>query len=224
MTIGAGGAGGTAKTSGAPSTGGRGGITSFGESNFQSTVDTRGQPSEFNSGVYYYGAARTFGVDTVAAGSALAPVNSTSEYAIMLGGIGGFSVGNTTGYISGGDSGLVGAGGGSGGGISDANATSIGGKGGKRFAFNGQVNLGENNRYITFGNGASAGTAGGGAGGTALSSGGGGGGSRIGGAGGAGGAGDIGCGGGGGGVSQSGGTSGVGGAGGGGRVRVWVIG
>jgi hypothetical protein len=228
VTIGAGGAGGTARTTnGSQTIGARGGLTSFGASNFVSTLGhPAGFPFIYGTSAAPYIANATFGANNVASGSALAVVEDVGnfDWAWLIGGC-GQPQGNTTGYRSGSDSGLVGAGGASGAGISATPTASAGGNGGKRYGVaQGEVNLGENSRYLTFGNGAAGGTAGGGAGGTATGSGGGGGGSSTTGAGGAGGAGDFGCGGGGGGASLSPNASGAGGAGGGARVRVWVIG
>ncbi len=230
VTIGAGGAGGTARTTnGSPPVGGFGGMTSFGSSNFTASFHDTGYtavPFIYNTGIYNYELLGTNGTNNVASGTVSARKETVSNFTFInvLGGMGARQ-GNTTGFVSGQDSGLVGAGGGGGGGIASG-VRAAGGKGGKRFGVDaGNIDsTSASGVFCKFGNGATGGTANGGAGGTGTGFGGGGGGAGSATAGGAGGAGDIGCGGGGGGAALDPQNSGAGGAGGGGRVRVWVIG
>ena len=217
VTIGAGGAGGTGTTSTANSgvLGAAGGLTSFGTVNLVPPPQD-GFGSQRGPGQY----------DALSIGAVQQATRATSGTVLFDAnfnwseGAGGFADNGSSSYV-GYDSGLVGAGGGSGGPITGADATVAGAVGGKRHG------TPDGHLVVTgflVGSGATGGTAGGGAGGTATSSAGGGGGSRTNGNGGVGGAGDFGCGGGGGGAARTPYTSGAGGAGGGGRVRVWVIG
>jgi len=230
VTIGAGGAGGAGTSTGGASgaDGAFGGVTSFGSVTLARSGFAFYAPTAPVS--CYLQVRRPVGSfpGTAESGTLTAAayeVGNTTITAIVFnvaiggGGINGLTEADGRSGI---DSDLNGGGGGGGGGITTAEGTKRGGKGGKRFGFTGAHIASD--RFLTFGNGASAGTAGAGAGGTAIGSGGGGGGSSTTAAGGAGGAGNLGGGGGGGGSSRNTFTSGAGGAGGSGRVRVWVIG
>jgi len=236
VTVGAGGAGGTgtASTGGDGGAGAAGGLTSLAGTN--GTAEFPGAPSFRTLSYFYSDASRPQGVGytyptgtlptTSVAGTVQAVTAMGGAHEAHRGGAGA-SDNATSGVYAGLDSDLTGAGGGGGGGITSGGTAHGGGRGGKKYniLFGHLRDLtSSNSMSITFGGGATGGTANGGAGGTATNSGGGGGAFSTTGNGGAGGAGDIGCGGGGGGGCRTGFTSGAGGAGGGARVRVWLIG